>query len=128
MTRSASLNVRKVVNAFVPSATPSSVFPAVALSAIDRFKRKHGGLWVGGTLSVSPAGVSFSPNRVNRVVHAGLEPVNVPVTTIRAVRYQFGWVTGIVVVEHVDGEFRFRCYGAKGLAARMAAAFTGNHR
>jgi len=117
------LNIRKIVNAFVPSATPSSVVPAVALSAIDRFKRKHGGLWVGGTVSVSQAGVSFSPNGFNRAFHEELEAINVPANSIRAVRYQFGWVTGIVVVDHAEGEFRFRCYGAKRLAASMAAAF-----
>jgi hypothetical protein len=39
------------------------------------------------------------------------------------VRHEFGWVTGIVVVDHMHGEFRFRCYGAKQLAATMAASF-----
>ena len=117
------LNIRKLVNAFVPYATPSDVIPRVALSAIDRFKRKHGGLWVGGTVSVSRAGVSFSPNALNRIVHDELQPVSVPARDIRAVRHEFGWVTGIVVVEYVDGEFRFRCYGAKRLAASMAAVF-----
>jgi hypothetical protein len=91
------LNIRKIVNAFVPSATPASAVPAVALSAIDRFKRKRGGLWVGGTVSVSQAGLSFSPNGLNRAVHEELEPINVAANNIRAVRYQFGWITGIVV-------------------------------
>lgn len=118
------LNVRKLVNAFVPDAAPSTFIPVVALSAIDRFRRKHGGLWVGGTVSVSQAGVSFAPNALNRVFHQELEPVSVPAKDIRAVRHEFGWVTGIVVVEHVHGEFRFRCYGAKRLAASMAAVFT----
>jgi hypothetical protein len=111
------------VNAFIPHAMPSAVMPAVALSAIERFKRRHGGLWVGGTLSVSRNGVSFSPNRLNRAFHEDLEPINVPADDIRAVRQEFGWFTGIVVVEHIHGEFRFRCYGAKQLAATMAASF-----
>jgi len=117
------LNVRKLANAFFPKATPSEVVPAFALSAIDRFKRKHGGLWVGGTVEVSQAGVSFSPNGLNRVLHEGLEPISVAAKDIRAVRYEFGWFTGMVVVEHVRGEFRFRCYGAKHLAAAMATGF-----
>ena len=33
------------------------------------------------------------------------------------------WITDIVVVEHAHGEFRFRCYGAKRLAATMALTF-----
>ena len=107
----------------MPHATPSDMVPFVALSAIDRFKRKHGGLWVGGTVSVSQGGVSFSPNGLNRIFHADLEPINVLADDIRAVRHEFGWFTGIVVVEHTRGEFRFRCFGAKRLAVTMAASF-----
>lgn len=120
------LNVRKLANAFFLNATPSGLVPAYALSAIRRFKRTQGGLWVGGTVEISQAGVSFSPNGLNRVFHEPLEPISVPAKDVRAVRYEFGWVTGIVVVEHVHGEFRFRCYGAKHLAATMATAFNAS--
>ena len=115
--------IRRLANAFIPDATPSEALPAHALSAIDRFQRKYGGLWVGGTVSVSPSGVAFAPNGFNQAVHEGLQPIHVPAEDIRAVRYEFGWFTGIVVVEHVHGAFRFRCYGAKQLAAAMAASF-----
>lgn len=118
-----SLNIRKLANVFIPRATPSALMPTAAFWAIDRFKRKQGGLWVGGTVLVSQSGVSFLPNRLNRAFHEGLEPINVLANDIRAVKHEFGWFTGIVVVEHVHGEFRFRCYGAKQLAATMAASF-----
>lgn len=72
---------------------------------------------------VSSSGVSFVPNRLNRLVQNDPETVNVPGRDIREVRREFGWVTGIVVVRHVRGEFRFRCYGAKQLAATLAANF-----
>lgn len=117
------LNIRKLANAFIPGATPADLVPVAALSAILRFKRTHGGLWVGGTVVVSGSGVSFVPNRPNRLLHNGLEAVNVRAEDIRDVRREFGWFTGIVVVRHVRGEFRFRCYGAKQLAATMAASF-----
>jgi hypothetical protein len=121
--RLAGVWIRKVANAFMPHATPSDAVPSFALSAIDRFKRKNGGLWVGGTVSVSESGVAFSPNGLNRTLHDGLEPINVLAEDIRAVRHEFGWITGIVVVEHAHGEFRFRCFGAKRLAATMATSF-----
>jgi hypothetical protein len=121
-------NIRKLENAFIPNATPSDIVPAAALSAIDRFKRRHGGLWVGGTVSVSQHGVSFSPNRLNQAFHEGLEPINVHANDIRVVKHEFGWFSGIVVVEHAHGEFRFRCYGAKQLAATMAASFNVSQR
>ena len=113
--------IRKRVNAFIPDATPSNWMPVEALSAIARFKRKHGGLWVGGTISVSERGIAFTPNRVNRAVHEGLESIHVLAEDIRAVRREFGWVTGIVVIEHTQGELRFRCYGAKEFAAAIVA-------
>ena len=117
--------IRKLVNAFVPNAVASDVVPGVVLSAIHQFKRKHGGLWVGGAISVSEFGVSFTPNGLNWALHDELEPINLPRENIRAVKYEFGWFTGIVVVEHMHGEFRFRCYGAKRLAARMRLVVHG---
>ena len=115
--------VRKSVNAFVPDASPSDWMPFGVLRTIQRFKREHGGLWVGGTVTISQSGILFSPNWVTRKVHDDLSPIHVPARDIRRVRREFGWVTGIVVVEHAHGEFRFRCYGAKRLAATMALLF-----
>ena len=117
---------RKLANAFIPDATPSDVLPIAALGAIQRFRQKHRGLWVGGTVSVSQNGIAFVPNGLNRAVHVGLEPIRVPAQDIRAVRHEFGWFTGIVVVEHTRGEFRFRCYGAKQFAAAVAASCNGD--
>lgn len=117
------LSIRKRANALISGATPSDLLPDVALSAVNRFKRKHLGLWVGGTVSISQLGVCFSPSRLNQALHVGLEPIEVPATDIREVRYEFGWFTGIVVIKHLHGEFRFRCYGAKRLAATIAGSF-----
>lgn len=117
------LNLRRLASAFIPEATPADMLPVAAVSATRRFQRTHGGVWVGGMVSVSTRGVSFVPNRLNRLVHNDLAPVNVRAEDIRDVRREFGWVTGIVVVRHVRGEFRFRCYGAKQLAATMGANF-----
>jgi len=114
-------SIRKLANAFIPDATPTGLLPAVALSSIYRFTQTRGGLWVGGTVFASSSGVSFVPNRANRLVHNNPEQFNVRAGDIRDVRREFGWVTGIVVVRHARGEFRFRCYGARQLAAAMAA-------
>ena len=112
-------HVRKLVNAFMPNAVPSEVVPQTALSAVTRYGKKHGGLWVGGALDLTHEGVSFKPNALNEAFHAGLEPVHIPMASIRSVRREFAWLTGIVVVEHTGGEFRFRCFGAKQVAARL---------
>lgn len=117
------LNIRKLANAFIPDATPSDVLPSAAHSAVQRFKRKHGGLWVGGTILATSGGISFAPNGLNRALHERLEAIDVPARDIKSVRHEFGWFTGVVVVTHVGGEFRFRCYGAKKLAAALAGSF-----
>lgn len=114
--------IRKLANAFIPDATISATFPFLdARSVLERFKRKHGGLWVGGTVFVSERVISFVPNRLNRAVHEDLARIEIPSGDIREIKREFGWVTGIVVIKHANGEFRFRCYGAKRFAAAMAA-------
>ena len=64
------LNVKKLANALICNATPSDdAVPSIALWAVDRSKRKQGGLWVGGTVFVSELGVSFTPNSLNQTFH-----------------------------------------------------------
>ena len=117
----AALNIRKFANAFITHAQPSAVLGGAALDAVERFGAAHGGLWVGGKVSVTPDGVRFVPNAVNKALHTGLDEAWIPWTDVRSVTRVFGWLTGIVVVRHAGGEFRFRCFGAKGVAAEMAA-------
>ncbi|MGH7217199.1 MAG: hypothetical protein ACREIG_08190 [Nitrospiraceae bacterium] len=112
-------HIRKLVNAFVPNAIPSELVPDTALWVVTRYGKKHGGLWVGGAVEITHEGVSFIPNALNEVSHVGLEPVHIPMASIRSVRREFGWLTGIVVVEHSGGQFRFRCFGAKQVASRF---------
>jgi hypothetical protein len=115
------LRINKICNAFVRNATPSEIVMGQALKAVNRFSRKHGGCWVGGTVTATPDGLSFVPNGINVAFHTGLEEIHIPLPDIRSVRRKFGWVTGIVVVEHRHGEFRFRCLGAKQVAATLSA-------
>jgi len=114
------LSIRKVVNALIPDATPSALVFGAARAECERWKKNYGGLWVGGSVEVSNDGLFFKPNPLNEAVHVGLEPVSIPLADILSVRREFGWGTGIVVVEHKAGEFRFRCFGAKGMAARLS--------
>jgi hypothetical protein len=114
------MRIRKLANALIPNATPSELVTGAALTAVERFGKRYGGLWVGGTIDISDDGVSFTPNDLNVAFHIGLETVRIPLADIRSIRREFGWVTGIVVVEHAHGEFRFRCFGARGIAAHLS--------
>ena len=119
------LNIEKLANAFVPNADPSPLVAGAALNAVNRYGKKHGGLWVGGKVTATPDGLRFAPNRLNRAFHEGLESTNISLSSIRAVTREFGWVTGIVVVRHAEGEFRFRCFGAKQVATTLGAYVAG---
>jgi hypothetical protein len=123
------LNIKKLCNAFVPDAEMVEDIPVLkktiveaAKGAVDRYKKKNGGLWVGGTVLITDEGVAFSPNGINIAVHRDLCPVMIPRQNIENVRREFGWLTGIVVVTHTEGDFRFRCFGARNVAERVCKA------
>jgi hypothetical protein len=115
------LHIEKFANAFIPLAVPSARVAGPARGAVNHYGEKHGGLWVGGKVVVTSEALNFVPNRMNVALHQGLEPISIPFGSIRSARREFGWVTGIVAVEHAHGAFRFRCFGAKGVAEEMAA-------
>jgi len=115
------LHIEKFANAFIPLAVPSAHVAGAARGAVNRYGEKHGGLWVGGKVVVTSEALDFVPNRMNVALHQGLEPISIPFSSIRSARREFGWVTGIVAVEHSHGAFRFRCFGAKRVAEEMAA-------
>lgn len=106
------MKINKLANGFFPSATAT----VQVGGAIKRYKNKYGGLWVGGRVVIDDERLRFTVNALNRAVHTALPEVDIPLSVITAVHYEFGWFTGIVVVVHQQGEFRFRCYGAKRVA------------
>ena len=115
------LRIEKFANAFVPDAVPSAALGGAALRATDRFSARQGGLWVGGKVTASSEGLRFVPNGLNKVLHVGLESMWIPLADIHSVAREFGVLTGIVVVHHARGEFRFRCFGARRVAAELTA-------
>jgi hypothetical protein len=123
------LNIKKLCNAFVPDAEMVEDIPTLnktivdaATGAVDRYKKKHGGLWVGGTVLITDEGVAFAPNGMNIAIHRYLCPIMIPRQNIESVRREFGWLTGIVIVTHKQGDFRFRCFGAKSVAERICTS------
>ena len=65
------LIAKKVVNALIPDAEPKS-FPLSPLRLVlGAFKAFQKGLWVGGTLYLTPSSIEFRPNVLNRSLHKG---------------------------------------------------------
>lgn len=118
--------IQKLANAFFPSSQLGAKAPPLATPGIKLAEKGFGGLWVGGTVVMSHYGVEFRANAMNRAVHGGETSVAIANQAIRSVRREFGFVTGIVVVEHDAGEFRFRCFGAKGVVVKYQAAVTSS--
>lgn len=118
--------IQKFANALVPGAVTSPwVQGQVTLKYI---RNKYGGLWVGGKVVATPDGIRFTPNGMNRALHVGLESTHIPLDAITSVHREFGWLTGIVVVKHAGGEFRFRCFRAKQVALALASRIPGGQK
>ncbi len=112
--------IRKFANKFNAQIKTSELVSGSALDAVERYRKKHGGIWVGGVVELTHEGVFFSANALNRILHSGSVKKQVSISKIRSVRREFGWLTGIVVIEYDGGEFRFRCFGANNVAKRFS--------
>jgi hypothetical protein len=119
------LLIDKLCNALLPDAEPSEDIAGLASGTVRRARERLGGLWVGGRVRASADALTFTANGMNAALHTGLEPVHIPFSTVRSVRREFGWLTGIVVVEHAQGEFRFRCFGATNVARVLSSHVPG---
>ncbi|MCY1416061.1 hypothetical protein D9M71_315620 [compost metagenome] len=118
------LLIDKLSNAFIPNAQTSELIAGDALRAVERYSCKHGGLWVGGRVTATTETLLFVPNSLNQACHEGLHPVRIPMNRVLGIKREFGWITGIVVITHSDGEFRFRCFRAKKVIEVLSAYTT----
>ena len=118
--------IRKFANAMSsngrlsPLVTELPIVGPAARNAVDRHQKWYGGVWVGGSVDISSSGIEFQPNPVNRALTPHVSSKVIQWKDVRRVRREFGFLTGIAVVEHTHGEFRFRCFGAKGVVRKMS--------
>jgi hypothetical protein len=70
---------------------------------------------------LTPAELGFSPNAVNRLVHAGDPSFTIPLSAVSRVDVEPGFFTKIIAVTWTGGVTRFRCYGAARFADRIRA-------
>lgn len=125
--------ISKLANKFVPDAEMSagarSLFPLGSASSVDWLRGRMGGLWVGGSVTLTEDTLTFSPNGMNAAAHDRDTSAGVSLERVVDVTDRFGWVTRIVDVHTDMGElFTFRCFGAKAFAdtVRQAAASRRN--
>ncbi len=118
----------KAANALIEDAEPSALAYLAAkvgsgnTSWIGRARRRYGGLWVGGRLTLTTTSVEFHPNGVNRSLHGGSLDVVIDLRHVESVELLPGFVTRIVAVRTADGVFLARCFGARKLVGQIDSA------
>lgn len=122
-----SLNIEKSCNALFSEAKPA-VFSISGSLVSQLFKKKDGGLWVGGTFTANGEWLTFSPGILNLFAHSEVDSVRIHVSEVRNISCESGFFTDIITIHHVRGEFKFRCYGAKEIANTLLAHFQQLYR
>lgn len=127
--------IKKAANCFIGNATfarskgepPAYNLAPAAQRAADGYQKKHGGLWVGGRVSLQADRIWFSPNALNSMVNQGFENPEVKLSDVTSVELEPGVLTKIVVVTSPNQSIKFRCFGAPKFAEaiRRAVAAAG---
>lgn len=126
MTKPDDIIAWKIANALIKDAEPSRLANTLLFASapfIKWMKGAWGGLWVGGTVSLTRDKLIFEPNVLNRMAHAAVSARTLPLARVSEVVDRFGWFTRIVDVRTDDGEtLTFRCYGAPAFAEKIRSA------
>ncbi|AWM91647.1 hypothetical protein DJ564_12835 [Pseudomonas sp. 31-12] len=86
---------------------------------LEAFKEAYGGLWVGGKMELIQSMVRLSANAMNRLVQDGTLDIELPLALIRKVTIEGGFMTKIIRLDTGAGSVKFRCFGAKDVAAMI---------
>jgi hypothetical protein len=127
MTATPDVFVSKCANAFFPDAEMSEAARGAFIfggdSSVDWLRRRMGGLWVGGRVTLTSGALSFGPNALNAAAHDGDVIWTIPLSAVAEVKDRFGWLTRIVDVRTDNGEtVTFRCFGAPAFAEQIRQA------
>lgn len=124
------MEITKYCNIFSAAAEAAHIsldfglFKSDVNRSIEKYKRKHGGLWVGGKFTISNEEFRFSTNTANQIVHKENCDLSFPMSDVKSIYREFGWITGILNFELDDRIIAVRCFGAKKIAARLNKFYT----
>ena len=114
--------LRQTIDALVPEAAMTPWAKIFLFWVVYPTIHYSGGLWVGGTLTVGDGHVRFEPNALNRSFLVEDVSFSIGPGEIKSVRVEPAMATDIVVLNLDRAERRFRCYGAKDVAAAIDGA------
>jgi hypothetical protein len=92
-----------------------------ARRVLGRYRRRYGGLWVGGRLTVTTTDVQFHANALNRSIQSGQLDIAVDMRSIESVELLPGVLTKIIAIGTRDRVVKIRCFGAAKVAEQIRA-------
>ena len=119
------IKISKLCNAFQSNAEAKDIsigvsgFSIPINPTIDNYKKKHGGLWVGGRMFVTNEEIIFNQNAINKVLHKSDNGFSINLSDVTSVEHIFGFFTGIIVILTKDSVYKIRSYGAKKVAEQI---------
>lgn len=114
--------ISRVANALIVDADVTAAVTSVNRQVLDRYRRRYGGLWVGGRLTVTDTDVAFHANALNRSIQSGQLDIVVDLRSIESVELLPGVLTKIIAIHTADRVTKVRCFGAAKVADRIRAA------
>ncbi|OBJ23448.1 hypothetical protein [Mycobacterium sp. 1245801.1] len=120
--QSVTVIISRVANALIADVDVTVPTTSINRRVLDRYRRRHGGLWVGGRLTVTETDVQFHANALNRSIQSGQLDIVVDLGSVEAVELLPGVLTKIVAIHTGDRVTKFRCFGAAKVADRIRAA------
>lgn len=120
--------ISRVANALIVDVDVTAPTTSVNRRVLDRYRRRHGGLWVGGRLTVTNIDVQFHANALNRSIQSGQLDVTIDLRSIESVELLPGVLTKIIAIRAGDRVTKFRCFGAAKVADQIRAAASSASR
>ncbi|MCV6991892.1 hypothetical protein H7I87_03075 [Mycobacterium timonense] len=114
--------ISRVANALIANVDVGVPMTSAAGRVLGRYRRRYGGLWVGGRVTVTTADVQFHANAINRSIQSGQLDIIVDLRSIDSVELLPGFVTKIIAIRTGDQVTKIRCFGAAKVAELIRAA------
>jgi hypothetical protein len=114
--------ISRMANALIAEVDVGVVATSVGGGVLDRYRRRYGGLWVGGRLTVTTTDFQFHANALNRALQSGQLDIVIDLRSIESVEVLPGVLTKIVAMRTADGVTKVRCFGAAKVAEQIRAA------
>lgn len=114
--------ISRVANALIANVDVTVATASASRRVLDRYRRRYGGLWVGGRLTVTDTDVQFHANALNRSIQSGQLDIIVDLRSIESVELLPGVLTKIIAIHTGDQVTKVRCFAAAKVADRIRAA------